>query len=294
MAKWSAKDLAKWFAMFCIGLYLFRLSGLYVMQYRLRTVVRDASAALNKHDLKYWWDFGTLLGIQRNGDIIWTEVDADISIMLEDRNRILTDPKVQRTLFEAGFIEVKDRGNYKLRIFDSWGGFLDMDVWQTEKNDKGEARMQMLTGRLKPEVYNVPEEFILPPGKLVLPAFSNVPLGVPRDAPALLQFWYGDWQVPRKFDKGRDASQDQLEVWIWNNLVYFYEVFVAAKIFGILLFNCFLYHKLLLVTVLAIGWGVCASAISLGFFRTCCPSLSLSFPGLFHTNPTIAKRELAV
>ena len=43
-------------------------------------MAHDVIQALNETDITYWVDFGTLLGIHREGDIILLDNDADICI----------------------------------------------------------------------------------------------------------------------------------------------------------------------------------------------------------------------
>ena len=47
------------------------------------------SALLNKKQIPYWADFGTLLGIVRDKDIISWDDDVDFGYFLKDRDRLI-------------------------------------------------------------------------------------------------------------------------------------------------------------------------------------------------------------
>ena len=137
---------------------------------RLRCNVVIVSHLLALRELcgGYWWDNGTLLGLIREGDIIFTETDADISAMLNTQMDIVQ----QWTLWRAaGFVHLEKRDELKLRLYDEWGMHVDMEIWQQIKSAQtNETRMQMLTGVLPPITYNVPSEWILPTQQRPLPA----------------------------------------------------------------------------------------------------------------------------
>ncbi len=174
----------------------------------------------------------------------------------------------------AGFTEVVERDAAgKLRIFDSWGWFLDVDVWQRQPREKenaeAEARVQMVSGKHGDKsIYSLPAAILLPPTEVDLPDFANVPLGVPADASAVLKYWYGpDWRTPRKFDKGRDESTDRVEVFFWRYGTFLYECFCACKAIAIFSFNLLRFHALL-AALLALSAYACSVAVR--FFASRC------------------------
>ena len=232
MSSWSAKTLLKPLAAVLIGIIAIRYIGFSLQRSCIRSIVARTSSVLVAHNITYWWDFGTSLGLYRDHDIIWGETDADISVTMEDRNRIWDEPAIHQSLYQAGFVQMDQRDPLKLRIYDSWGWFLDMDVWQREKNATHD-RLQMLTGRHCKSVYNTPYEWVLPPSSLVVEEVVHLlPLSLPRDMDAWLTFWYGDWHTPRGFDKGRDWSGDDAEVALKKNFIFALEAFSALKAIG--------------------------------------------------------------
>ena len=281
----------------------------------------SATASSSSLSLHHWWDFGTLLGLVREDDLIFTEVDADLSLTWRARDRLSagweSDPAMRRRWAELGFVRLQHRDALKLRVFDSWGWFLDADVWEEQSlvNDSSAAaaaglgsnrsavparasasdrssaddavRMQMVTGRLSPALYNLPSAVIFPIRQRAFPshwahqcraalaaiAASSPPSSSPSAAPllslpaqpsVLLEHWYGaGWVRPRRFDKGLDRSSDAFENLMWTQAETAYELFWALKVAGRIALNAAAYHRLLLLwyaasalvfTLLAVRW----------------------------------------
>src|SRR5215213_3066884 len=55
----------------------------------LRRVVPAVASILDAHGVDYWADFGTLLGIRREQDIILGDKDADVSVLASEKPKIL-------------------------------------------------------------------------------------------------------------------------------------------------------------------------------------------------------------
>ena len=206
----------------------------------------------------YWWDFGTLLGLRREDDVIYTEVDADLSVTWRARDLLLAHYRSETEKWRAlGFVNLEARDGLKLRIYGDWGWYLDVDVWEamaanatqlpTQPGQDGQLpsedlRMQMMTGRRETELYNLPSSFILPVASHPAPtAWSHLcrrevgemarqgggipSLSWPAAPTSVLQYWYGDsWMQPRRFDKGKDFSSDRFEVFLWEHLEFLYEL----------------------------------------------------------------------
>ncbi len=58
------------------------------MQKNLRHILRQVTSSLNDNNIEYWVDFGTLLGLHRDGDIIMGDNDCDICIWEKDREKV--------------------------------------------------------------------------------------------------------------------------------------------------------------------------------------------------------------
>ena len=222
---------------FCL---LFRVLMFTAQQNCLRVIVHDISTTCSDNNLDYWWDFGTLLGIIRGGDVIYTEVDADISIPMSTRKVFFDNEVFLLQLRHLGY-RIEKRDENKIRLFGPWGMFADMDVWVPLAN----GSISMVTGKhVEKWRYTVPAHLLLPTRTLEsvhLPAISDkMPpsIRVPAKPQEVLAYWYGPtWQTPRRFFKGNDPSTDPLEIFLWKYCVWVYELFLSFKVFFLISSN---------------------------------------------------------
>ena len=139
--------------------------------------------------------------------------------------------------------------------------------------------MQMITGRLEPEQYVLPSTLIYPLSSqpppphwvsacphiaALLPSVPSVQ--VPYNAAAVLEHWYGSgWHEPRKFDKGRDRSNDAFEVWMWQKAERVYELLWSAKVIARTSINGLRYHPTLMLYYVTVVGIASAAIIRAGF-----------------------------
>lgn len=103
---------------------------------------------LEKHNIKYWIEFGTLLGACRQNDLIWFQDgftyddDSDISILEEDREKVqnLLINAVKNTKYsfyccrahdKKGFFQIRNKKEKKELLI---GGPCDIFLWQKKDN----------------------------------------------------------------------------------------------------------------------------------------------------------------
>jgi len=186
-------------------------------QRALRRAVADVGRIFAAHGIDYWCDFGTLLGFYRDGDIIPSDKDADLSIMASEKTRIMALADTFRT---HGY-ELTDRGGRAqklIRIIDERTRYY-VDIYP-----------YIADGTVLRSVWASPQEDI--PAALVaerVPAsFHGAPILVPADVPAVLHHRYGPtYATPRRGDKGatrpysllrslfEDLQDNVLGVWSW-------------------------------------------------------------------------------
>lgn len=173
----------------------------------LRRCLRDTCDVLNAHGIRYWCDFGTLLGLVREGDLILGDKDVDLCIAADEKPRVM---ELQAAFATRGYRLTGQGGAAKrlLRILDTRTPFY-VDIYPYLR--EGE--------RLR-SVWRSPEED-LPAGLVAslraLEAFgTRVP--VPADAHALLLHRYGaDYGRPRRNDKGRSRRYNRL-LGLWEDV----------------------------------------------------------------------------
>lgn len=159
----------------------------------LREVTRHILNIFNERGVKYWIDFGTLLGCQREGDIIEWDNDADFSFMQEDVAEawrcipeILAHPLVYWVRsFHLGGTKVEGQG---------W--FIDFYTW----NDAGDK-----FSHTQPESFGIPHfprreydngfEFV---------DFIDTKARIPVDWDCRLTRLYGDYSKPAQPSNGKD------------------------------------------------------------------------------------------
>jgi hypothetical protein len=84
---------------------------------------------LQQHNVDYWWNKGTLIGLFREGDIVYTDVDTDIAITNHTRrDRRINDPDLINDFAEIGY-NIEQRDSLKLRLYGPWGFFADMNIF---------------------------------------------------------------------------------------------------------------------------------------------------------------------
>src|SRR5260221_3266175 len=55
----------------------------------LRRCLREVCDILNRGGVDYWCDYGTLLGYYRDGDVIRTDYDIDLCLLLSEKPKVI-------------------------------------------------------------------------------------------------------------------------------------------------------------------------------------------------------------
>jgi hypothetical protein len=172
--------------------FLFAVTPVFdgVRRRALRRIVRQAAATLDANGVDYWCDFGTLLGLHREGDIIRGDKDADFCVLESEKPRLLA---AAPALDAAGLRLADIREGRLVRIHDRATPYY-VDVYILR------PRGTMLESLLNHPQEDVPEHLVRPPA---FADFLGTTLRVPPDIPALLRYRYGErYMVPRRNDKG--------------------------------------------------------------------------------------------
>lgn len=158
----------------------------------LRRLVPAACAVLDAHAIDYWADFGTLLGFRRDGDIILGDKDADLSVMADEKPKILA---LEGAFATAGLdlIARGGRSGRVLRIRDPRTRY-HLDVYSYTRDG------DMLRSELTSPSEDIPAALV--EGRHSLP-FLGGSVRVPRNVDGVLRYRYGDrFLTPRRGDKG--------------------------------------------------------------------------------------------
>lgn len=167
----------------------------------LRQLIAEVCPVLDSLGVPYWADFGTLLGMYREKDVILHDNDADIVVLQPDwdllalqlRERLPPHLKVY-------FVTPSEDESIRwLRV--SVGGFGILDLYGGY--DEGGENISIPQGH--GELCDLPRKMVLPMERL---HFRGYDVSVPRDVVGVLEFRYGKtFMVPRYMDKGRDSVE---------------------------------------------------------------------------------------
>lgn len=194
----------------------------------LRHLVRHVSPVLDDLGVQYWADFGTLLGMYREKDIILHDNDADLVVLNPDWDWLLEALKARLPGFRVFFVVPSEDTSIKwirvmsgVGIMDLYGGYADVPQADTSNNsssssasvaaaagsgsDLKAAAAMVSIPQGHGDLCDIPAPHVFPLGVM---KFKGVPVSVPGDVPAVLRYRYGDtYMIPRYMDKGRDCIE---------------------------------------------------------------------------------------
>lgn len=145
----------------------------------------DVKAVLDKHNIKFWLVYGTLLGATREGDFIAHDTDTDLGVYEEDRKQFIIALK---EILGLGFKLIRTRAPDDRATIMREDEYIDFGIFRVERDDRGREYYVYQDNReygqsfetLKPQFF-LDEEFL-----------------VPTAAEELLLRWYGkDWRRPK-------------------------------------------------------------------------------------------------
>jgi hypothetical protein len=173
----------------------------------LRSLLLGVCPRLDSLDIPYFVDFGTLLGLHRERDVILHDNDADVVLLDPDFDALL--PRLRQALTPQGFrvCEVVPSEDATVRwlrviagplgaplgIMDLYGG------WRSACT----KRIEIPQGH--GDLCDVDAHLVLPTGRM---RWRGASLACPRDVEGVLVHRYGaTWRTPRYMDKGRDEVE---------------------------------------------------------------------------------------
>jgi len=94
-------------------------------------VIAGFKEILEKNDIHFWLDFGTLLGVMREGEVLSWDKEFDISIFYKDFERV---KKLLPIFINEGYkpIHIHTDNNYQ---FMKDGFKFDINIYYKEKDD---------------------------------------------------------------------------------------------------------------------------------------------------------------
>jgi hypothetical protein len=158
-----------------------------VRQSRLRKLLKALIPGLNIVGLKYWVDYGTLLGLYREGDIIRHDSDVDVCLYPRDVNERLAEKMISLIDLLGSEFELryypKDEGLNLYRVFHSG---VYADLYETVLVDDSYVD---ISGSLPSD--------LLGSGNIL--EWCGLEIHVPENVPGTLSWRYGpDYMKPKR------------------------------------------------------------------------------------------------
>lgn len=172
----------------------------------LRDIFMTVVPILNEMKVEYWADFGTLLGLFREGDLILHDNDVDIVLLNPAWDVIIRG--LRRSLAKKAYhIKVtkttdKETGKQYtwVRVWGLFGAFADL---YSAELCNGDEMIKLYNEGLK-----IPKSFVLPTHRM---DFKGLRVNVPCNVEGVLEYRYGDdYMVPKYMDKGRDEEENNM------------------------------------------------------------------------------------
>ncbi|CAG9466567.1 unnamed protein product [Pedinophyceae sp. YPF-701] len=175
---------------------------------RLRKMLLEVSPVLDQACGDAWWvDFGSLLGIYRDGDLIPYDNDVDICVLNPDWEALY---ETLQTALEPEYrvrwtTPSEDPTVRWIRVLspmcmiDIYGAHCD--VGATAAGRGATVHVELGHG----DQNDMAADMVLPTRRM---DFRGVQIGVPSQVEELLRYRYGDtWMIPIYMDKGRDEVE---------------------------------------------------------------------------------------
>jgi LicD family len=166
----------------------------------LRQVLFDLAPALQNGGHSYWLDFGSLLGVHRDGDLILHDNDIDLAILdpkWDELHSSLSTALPQYSV-KLEYPTDADGETTFLRVYCLLG-FADV-FGAVELDDK-----RILVDCGHGELNCISTDLVLPTKSI---EWRGVKIQVPNDLNGALHARYGPtWKVPRYMDKGADTVE---------------------------------------------------------------------------------------
>ena len=169
-----------------------KLNGVYITRSILRKMAIDIIDTFNICDIDYWVDFGTLLGIIREEDIILGDLDVDICVV--ESPELHEKMKMAKSILEKKGYKVNKEiwDAYRVRKYR----YPYADIYINKRN-----RKENIYNGVEGEKSDISIDYIEPKS---IVKWKNVDVKCPSKINETLVYRYGsDWRTPKKDYKGR-------------------------------------------------------------------------------------------
>jgi len=163
--------------------------------------LKDVAKILDGHDIHYWAEAGTCLGIHRENDFIDHDMDIDIGILYEDCRNLDDLLALFGSFLANGFRIYHTFGTlndgYEIAL---WRDGIKLDIFWFYKNGEKREHCAWLNGGrngLSDKLVYQYDAYLVESHKIV--DFKGTKIRIPKHTEKYLETKYGkDWQVPNK------------------------------------------------------------------------------------------------
>ena len=156
-------------------------------------VLKVASKALSEIDVFFWLEFGTLLGVIRDGKLIEHDTDIDVGIKLQDYS-----PKIEEALNKYGFVKTRkfeiDDGKYGIEESYELNG-VSFDIFYFTVN---ESEMYCHLFPFDKNNNHIVRELYTKATKFKTIDWQGCEVNIPIDSHQRLTDTYGDYTIKIK------------------------------------------------------------------------------------------------
>ena len=165
-------------------------------------MLHDVTEILDKYNVEYWLDFGTLLGIVRENRILPWDDDMDISIFPKDievvRTKVMPELKKLKyrdylRFFSKNIDPLQKGAPRAFKVRDNrlffLKGYVKLDIFILYK--EADKLHWVEHGELHSLPANLLEEFSYH-------EFNGKKYRIPKNYDAYLTYHYGDWRIPNE------------------------------------------------------------------------------------------------
>lgn len=167
----------------------------------IRQILKDVGALLDGAGIRWWIDYGTVLGYVRNGGLIPWDKDTDLGILAEDRQKLLDlRPEIEKLGYFPTYKHPQPTQRFRtgdrMKVRLSQHNHTNTDIFIWEKRPKGMLDRRNYIGADLYKGREMHRDLILP---LQRGIWDGIEVSVPADPEGLCLHRYGtNWREPER------------------------------------------------------------------------------------------------